>query len=226
MADPLFGITLSIVAFGIGIRIQKKTGSALANPLIIAMVLVMLVLVVFDIPLEAYEAGGSFITFFLPPVTTVLALSIYRQRKVLQAYLIPIGAGTLTGSIVAVASTIFLSRAFGLEEIVVRSLASKSVTAAVAVALTDRLGGIPALTIASTVITGMTGNILAPYLGKIFGVTDKVAHGVGIGTSSHALGTSRALELGEIEGSMSSISISFSALWTTLILAFVFRLAL
>ena len=77
MADPLFGITLSIVAFGIGIRIQKKTRSALANPLIIAMVLVMLVLVVFDIPLEAYEAGGSFITFFLPPVTTVLALSIY-----------------------------------------------------------------------------------------------------------------------------------------------------
>jgi putative effector of murein hydrolase len=78
------------------------------------------------------------------------------------------------------------------------------------------------LTVASTVITGMAGNILAPYLGKIFGVTDKVANGVGIGTSSHALGTSKALELGEIEGSMSSISISFSALWTTLILAFAF----
>jgi len=147
VADPLFGITLSIVAFGSGTWVQKKTRSALANPLIIAMVLVMLVLVIFDIPLEAYEAGGSFITFFLPPVATVLALSIYRQRKILRAYLIPSARGTLAGSIVAVAST---------------------------------------------VITGMAGNILAPYLGKIFGVTDKVAHGVGIGTSSHALGTNRA----------------------------------
>ncbi|HQB54395.1 MAG TPA: LrgB family protein [Sphaerochaeta sp.] len=222
MADPLFGITLSIIAFAIGTWVRNKTRSALANPLIIAMALVILVLVIFDIPLESYEAGGSFISFFLPPVTAVLALSVYRQRKILRAYLIPIGAGTLAGSIVAVVSTIFFSRLFGLEEIVVRSLASKSVTAAVAVALTDRLGGVPALTVASTVITGMAGNILAPYLGKIFGVTDKVANGVGIGTSSHALGTSKALELGEIEGSMSSISISFSALWTTLILAFAF----
>ncbi len=222
MANPLFGLTLSITAFALGSWVSKKTKFALANPLIIAMMLVIAVLLIFDIPLETYEVGGSFITFFLPPVTVVLALSIYRQRSVLQSYVLPIGVGTLVGSIVAIGSTILLSRILGLDEVMIRSLSSKSVTTAVAVALTEQHGGVPAITVASTLITGLAGNILAPYLGRIFGIKDPVAHGVGIGTSSHALGTSKALELGEVEGSMSSISISFSALWTTLILAFVF----
>jgi len=222
VANAFFGLTITIFALEAGKWINKKTKSSLANPLLIAMILVIAFLYLFKIPLEAYELGGSILTFFFPLVTVVLALSIYRQRAVLKEYFIPIAIGTLVGSIVAISSAILSSRLLGLDELIVRSLASKSVTTPVSVALTQQLGGLPALTIASTVITGLTGNLLAPYIGKAFGIKDRVAHGVAIGASSHALGTSKAFELGEVEGSMSSISLSFSALWTTIILALIF----
>lgn len=222
MANAFFGLTITIFALEVGKWINKKTKSSLANPLLIAMILVIAVLHLFKIPLETYELGGSILTFFFPLVTVALALSIYRQRAVLKEYFIPIAIGTLVGSAVATGSAIFLSKLLGLDELIVRSLASKSVTTPVSVALTEQIGGLPALTIASTVITGLAGNLLAPYIGKVLGIKDRVAHGVAIGTSSHALGTSKAFELGDVEGSMSSISISFSALWTTIIFAIIF----
>ena len=216
-ASPLFGLTLSILAFKVGLWVNQKFKTPLANPLIIAMILIVTVLTVFDIPLDAYEKGSSVILLFLAPVTATLALTIYRQRTVLKQYFFPIVLGTLAGALAALSSVLFSSRLLGLDERIIASLLSKSVTTPIAIAITEQFGGLPALTIASTVITGLAGNLMAPFLAKMFGIKDPVAHGVGIGSSSHALGTSKALELGEVQGAMSSISISFSAIWTVLL---------
>lgn len=217
LSSPLFGITLSIVAFKIGLWINQKVKNAIANPLIIAMIIVVATLKIFGIPHEYFEEGASFILMFLAPVTAVLALTVYRQRKVLMATFFPIVIGTLVGSIAAMGSVLALSRLLGLDERIIASLIPKSVTTAVAIALADQMGGLPALTIASTVITGLSGNLLAPFMIKAFGVKDPVAQGVGIGCCSHALGTTKAMEIGEVQGAMSSISISLSAIWTVLL---------
>ena len=217
LSSPLFGITLSIVAFKIGLWINQKVKNPIANPLIIAMIIVVATLKVFDIPYEYFEEGASFILMFLAPVTAVLALTIYRQREVLMASFFPVVIGTLVGSIAAMGSVLVLSRLLGLNEAIIASLLPKSVTTAVAIALSEQMGGLPALTIASTVITGLSGNILAPFMIKAFRVKDPVAQGVAIGCCSHALGTTKAMEIGEVQGAMSSISISLSVIWTVLL---------
>ncbi|MFA5448500.1 MAG: LrgB family protein [Sphaerochaeta sp.] len=220
LSSPLFGIGLSIFAFKIGLWVQSKVKNTLANPLIIAMLIVVGTLKLFDIPHQYFEEGASFIQMFLAPVTAVLAVTIYRQRKVLLNDFLPIVLGTFVGALSAMGSVLLLCKILGLDQVITASLLPKSVTTAVAIALAEDLGGLAALTIASTVITGLTGNLLAPSLIKIFGVKDPVAQGVGIGCSSHALGTTKAMELGEVQGAMSSISISLSVIWTVMLVPF------
>ncbi len=215
--SPLFGITLSILAFRIGLWVQKKARHPLANPLLIAMSLIVIILVTFDIPLEVYEKGSAVISLFLAPVTAVLAITIYRQRALLKSSLLPVVLGTLAGSVASLLSIKWTSNLLGLDQVVLASLMSKSVTTPIAIAITEQFGGIPALTVASTVISGTLGNLLAPLLAKMFFISDPVAHGVGIGSCSHALGTSKALEIGEVEGAMSSIAISLSGIFTVLL---------
>ena len=214
---PMFGIVLSVLAFRIGMWIQKKIQHPLANPLLIAMTLIVLLLVLFDIPLDMYEKGSAIITLFLAPVTAVLALTIYRQRALLMSSLLPVLLGTLAGSVASLFSIKWTSGLLGLDRVVLASLMSKSVTTPIAIAITEQFGGIPALTVASTVISGTLGNLLAPLLAKMFFISDPIAHGVGIGSCSHALGTSKALEIGEVEGAMSSIAISLSGIFTVLL---------
>ncbi|MDC7229758.1 MAG: LrgB family protein [Sphaerochaetaceae bacterium] len=217
LSSPLFGISLSVFAFQAGVFINKKLKNPLANPLVIAMLIIIAVLLIFDIPLDAYEEGSSVIYMFLTPVTAVLALSIYRQRDVLRQAFFPIVMGTLAGALAALSSVVVTCNLLGLDRTILASLLSKSVTTPIAIALTEQFGGLPPLTIASTLISGVAGNLLAPVLAKLFGIKDAVAHGVGIGACSHALGTSKALEIGGVQGAMSSISLSFSALWTVLL---------
>ena len=214
---PLFGITLSILAFRCGLWINRKIRHPLANPLLIAMTLIVIILVVFDIPLDVYEKGSAVISLFLAPVTAVLAITIYRQRELLKRSLLPVLLGTLAGSVASLLSIRWTSNLLGLDQVVLASLMSKSVTTPIAIAITEAFGGIPALTVASTVISGTLGNLLAPLLAKMFFISDPVAHGVGIGSCSHALGTSKALEIGEVEGAMSSIAISLSGIFTVLL---------
>jgi len=220
LSSPLFGITLSIVAFKVGLWVSQKVKNPIANPLIIAMIIVVGTLKVFDIPHQYFEEGASFILMFLAPVTAVLALTIYRQRAVLLSSFFPVVIGTFTGSLAAMGSVLLLSRWLSLEEAIIASVVPKSVTTPVAMALAEQMGGLPALTIASTLITGLGGNLLAPFMIKAFAVKDPVAQGVGIGCCSHALGTTKAMEIGQVQGAMSSISISLSAIWTVLLVPF------
>jgi putative effector of murein hydrolase len=216
-ANPLFGIALSIATYAIGIFLFKLIKHPLVNPLAIAMFLSGAFLLAFDIPVASYDQGGTIIAMFLGPATAVLALAIYRQRSILAENLIPILLGTLTGSLASLSTIALMSKWFGLDEIVLASMLPKSVTTPIALAICNQLGGIPSLTVTMVIITGIAGNIFAPVLVKLFHVKDPVAQGVGIGSCSHALGTGKALEMGKIQGAMSSIAISFSGFCTVLL---------
>ena len=215
-ASPFFGISLSVIAFWIGVSIQKKTGLVLCNPLLIAIVLVSAVLLVCRIPYESYNVGGTIINMFLAPATACLAVSIYTQINLLKENWLPIVVGCTAGSITSMGSIYIMCRLFRLDEAVSASLIPKSVTTPIAVSISQSLGGIQAITVVAVILTGILGSIFAPVLIKLFRVKDPVAAGLAIGACSHAVGTSRALELGETEGAMSGLAIGICGILTVI----------
>ena len=213
-ASPFFGIALSIVAFSIGVWIQKKTGLVICNPLIIAIVLVSGVLLLFKIPYESYNEGGSIINMFLAPATSCLAVSVYTRVELLKRNWLPILAGCVAGSLTSMGSVFLLCRLFGLDEAMTYSLLPKSVTTPIAVGIAESHGGISSITVAAVILTGIMGSILAPFLIRIFRVKDAMTAGLAIGACSHAVGTSKAIEIGETEGAMSGLAIGICGIVT------------
>ena len=173
-------------------------------------------MLIFHIPLEEFNKGGDFIAFFLIPATAALALSIYRQVWLLKRNFLPIIIGSAVGSLVSMGSVYGLCRLFRLDEVLTYSLIPKSVTTPIAMDVSLQLGGEPSITVAAVVVTGITGAILAPAFIRLFRVNNPIAAGVAIGTCSHALGTAKALEIGEVEGAMSGIAIGVSGILTVL----------
>ena len=222
--SPFFGIVLTILAYQIGITINRRLNHPLANPMLIATTFVIVVLTVFHIPLEAYREGGNLVNLFLAPATAALAVPIYKNLQVLKRNLLPILIGTVVGSFSCMLLVFGLCRLFGLDTTLTASLLSKSVTAPIAMSLTEQLGGIVPIGIAAVICTGITGSILSPYLVKLFHIKEPIAQGVGIGTCSHAIGTSRAILMGEVQGAMSGIAMGlagfFTVFWAFLFLLF------
>ena len=214
LASPFFGIALSIVAFSIGVWIKKKTGLVICNPLIIAIVLVSGVLLLFQIPYESYNEGGSIINMFLAPATSCLAVSVYTRLELLKKNWLPILAGCVAGSLTSMGSVFLLCRLFGLDEAMTYSLLPKSVTTPIAVGIAESHGGISSITVAAVILTGIMGSILAPFLIRIFRVKDSMTAGLAIGACSHAVGTSKAIEIGETEGAMSGLAIGICGIVT------------
>lgn len=214
LQNNLFGIIISLITFEIGLLIYKKTKFPLFNPLLIAIALVISILVVFDISVDTYNKGGEFINMFLGPATVVLAVPLYKQLELLKKYLFPILIGILIGSSIGISSVILLANIFGMEEILTLSLLSKSVTTPIGIEITNQLGGLTPVTVLAIVISGIFGAVIGPILCKIFKINNKVAIGISLGTASHAVGTTKALELGETEGAMSSLSIGIAGIMT------------
>ena len=212
--SPYFGVIATIFAYQAGISIQKKVKHPLANPILIAVLLICTLLVIMDIPLEAYQEGGNLIYLFLAPATAALAVPIYKNWQILRLNWKPIIAGTMAGSFSSIVIVFALCKLFKLEESLTLSLLSKSVTTPIAVGITEQLGGIVPIAIAAVIFSGITGNIMAPFLVKVFRVEDPVAQGIGVGTASHAIGTTRAITMGELQGAMSGLAIGLSGLWT------------
>lgn len=223
---PLFGILLSLVAFQIGTLLYKKTHFSIFNPLLVASVLVMIFLLYFGINYKTYNLGGNYISFFLGPATVVLAVPLYKKILLLKSNSLSILAGIITGCIAGISSILALSSLFGLDDTISRSLAPKSVTTPIGIEISKQIGGLPAVTVAAIVFTGILGAILGPFVCHCFRIKDKVAVGVAIGTASHALGTTRAMELGETEGAMSGLAIGIAGLITVFLvplLLYVFK---
>lgn len=219
--SPFFGGALSVLAFWVGVKIQKKTGLVVCNPLLIGVILVIGLLLALGIPYEYYDQGGSLINLFLSPATACLAVAIYSKVQLLKENWLPILVGCVVGSAVSMGSILGLCRLFGLDEAMTASLLPKSVTTPIAMEISSQLGGISSVTVAAVVLTGIFGNILAPYLIKLFRIKNRIAAGVGIGCSSHAGGTSKAMEIGDVEGAMSGVSIGIAGILTVVLAMFV-----
>lgn len=215
-SSPFFGVALTIIAFWIGTWIRKKTGLMICNPLVIAIVLIAAVLLIFRIPYEAYNAGGSLINLFLAPATACLAVSIYTRIQILKKNWLPILAGCTAGSLTSMGSVYLLCRLFRLDDAVTAALIPKSVTTPIAISVSESLGGIQSITVIAVLITGILGSLLAPVFIKLFRVKDPMTAGLAIGACSHALGTSKALELGETEGAMSGLAIGICGILTVI----------
>ena len=227
VSTPLFGILLSLVAYQIGIVLYKKVRVSALNPLLVGCVIVIILLMYTGIDFETYNRGGDYISFFLGPATVVLAVPLYKKIQLLKSDALPILAGISAGSIAGMSSILVLSRFFGLDEVLSISLVPKSVTTPIGMEISRQLGGLPAVTVAAIVITGIIGAVLGPFICRCFRIKDKVAVGVAIGTASHALGTTKAIELGETEGAMSGLAIGITGLLTVFLaplLVYVFGL--
>lgn len=220
-SSPYFGVALSVIMFGIGVKIQQKTKLALCNPLIIAIVLVIGVLLIFKIPYESYNAGGEIINMFLAPATACLAVSIYTKLSILKKYWLPIIVGCIAGSLASMASVYGMCRLFGLEKSLTMSMLPKSVTTPIAVGVAQAHGGVVPVTVVAVIFTGILGSITAPLMIKLFRVKDSVAAGLAIGACSHAVGTSKAIEIGEVEGAMSGLAIGICGVVTVLFSMFI-----
>jgi predicted murein hydrolase (TIGR00659 family) len=216
-SHPLFGIVISIIAFQIGILASRLLRSPLVNTFLVAVIVIITFLRIFGIPLDQYLVGGNMISLFLAPATAVLAVSIYRQFAILKQYFWPLIVGCFVGSITSMTSVVLLCRLFGLDRQIEASLIPKSVTTAIAIEISRTRGGIIAVTMVGVLLTGITGAMLAPKLIKLLRIHDPVIAGVAIGVSSHAIGTTKAIELGEIQGAMSGLSIGVAGLMTALL---------
>ena len=218
--SPFLGLTLTAAAWCFGCWVQKKTGFLLCNPLLIAVALIIAVLAVFQIPYETYAAGGDFIKLMLGPVTAVLALNIYNQRDILREHFLPVLTGCLVGSLTSAGSVMLLCRVFHVEEALAASLLPKSVTTAIAIGIAESRGGVGGIAAAAVMVAGITGAVFAPLFARLFHVTEPVAEGLAIGACSHALGTTRAIEIGQVQGAMSSIAICVCGIFTSILALF------
>jgi len=220
LESPYFGVALSVAAYAVGMKIQKKTGLVICNSLLIAAVLVIAVLKIFRIPYDAYNQGGSLINMMLVPATVCMAVNVFARLEELKKNWLPVLIGCVAGAVTSVVSILVMCRLFALDTALTVSLLPKSVTTPIATAISGGQGGIVPITVAAVIVTGMGGNLAAPYLVKLFRIKDPVAAGLGIGAASHAMGTARALEMGETEGAMSSLAIGVCGIITAVLALF------
>lgn len=215
--SPMTGILLSIICFEVGLYIYHKTKIPFFNPLLISIILIIFMIKTFNINLDSFNKGGRLISFFLGPATVVLAVPLYHKLNLIKKHFIPILLGVTIGSLTAIFSIYYLSKLFGLNDELTFSLVPKSITTPIGMEVSKGIGGIPSITVAAIIFTGIIGAVIAPVVCRIFKIKNKIAIGIAIGTASHAIGTTKAIEMGETEGAMSSLAIGIAGLITSII---------
>lgn len=222
MMDELFagsmfaGVVLSVAAYGVGLAVYRRLRFFIFNPLLIAIVLSIAVLLLFDVDYKAYDNSAKYLNFLLTPATVCLAIPLYEQFKLLKRNFTAIMVGIASGVVTGLTTIFLMALLFGLGHYEYVTLLPKSITTAIGIALSEELAGCISITVASIVITGLFGNIAGERMCRYFGVEHPVAKGVAIGTSAHVMGTAKAMEMGEIEGAMSSLSIVVAGCMTVL----------
>ncbi|NLY44919.1 MAG: LrgB family protein [Tissierella sp.] len=212
-----FGIAITLITYIIGMKLKNKFKLAILNPILISFLLVILVLTVFNIDYESYNQGGKYISFLLTPATVCLAIPLYQQLGLLKKNFKAIIIGISIGVVTSLSSIFLFSIILNLDHLLYISILPKSITTAIGIGISEELGGIQTITILSILITGITGNVIGESICKIFKIKNPISVGLAMGTSAHAVGTSKALEIGEIEGAMSSLSIAIAGLLTVVL---------
>lgn len=213
-SSAAWGVALTIGAFALGTFISRKTGKAWCNPLLLGSIFVILLLSLLQVPYPEYKSSASPLSYLLLPATVSLAIPLYEKWELLKQNLLAILAGILAGVLTSLTSIAVLALLLKLDGAQAATLLPKSVTTAIGMDVAAALGGLPALAGAVIILTGITGNLTAQWLCRILKITDPLARGIGIGTASHAIGTAKALELGEVEGAMSSLAVALAGVIT------------
>ena len=213
-SSVFFGVFISLLSYWVGTLFKRKWKLAIFNPLLIGILLTMLALLLFDVDYETYREGADFISYLLTPATVCLAIPLYEQFELLKKNCRAVLLGIASGVLTSLCTVLILSLLLQLDHSAYVTLLPKSITTAIGMGISEELGGYVSITVAVIIVTGMLGNIFAETVCRIFKITDPIAKGVAIGTSSHAVGTAKAMEMGEVEGAMSSLSIVVSGLLT------------
>lgn len=209
-----FGVFVSIAGYEIGLFLKKKFKQALFNPLLVAIVVVILLLVGTGVDYESYNEGAKYLSYLLTPATVCLAIPLYQQLAMLKRNYKAILGGILAGVLTSILSVLGFCVLFNFDHQMYVTLLPKSITTAIGMGVSEELGGIVTVTVAVIIITGVFGNIIGEFVFKVFRIKEAVAKGVALGTSAHAIGTARAMEIGEVEGAMSSLAIAVAGLIT------------
>lgn len=212
--STFFGVMVSIGCYELGILLRKKFKLPLFNPLLVSTSAVIILLLVLHVDYESYYTGAKYLSYLLTPATVCLAIPLYEQLELLKNNLKAIMAGILSGILTSLSCIFVLSFLFHLKHKEYVTLLPKSITTAIGMGISEELGGIVTITVAVIIITGIFGNIIAETVCRLFRIDEPIAKGVAIGSASHAIGTAKAMEMGEIEGAMSSLSIAVTGLLT------------
>ncbi|WP_295162363.1 LrgB family protein [uncultured Brachyspira sp.] len=225
--NPIIPIVITLIAYIISYTVYIKTKLPILNPLATSVILLGISLYFMQVPYSVYnESGGKFISAFVGPVTVALALPIYRNLPILKANLPVIFISIAIGSSLGITGIFISAKLLGVSEELFPSLLTKSVTTAIAVDITANMKGIKSITVLSVMISGLIGAVTAPFICRIFKIKSPLAIGLAIGTSSHAVGTSKAIEIGETEGAMSGLAIGVAGVLTVVILPILYKLLL
>lgn len=216
-SSAYFGFFITLFGYWVSTQIAKRMRSTLCNPLLLTIIFIIAFLKLADISYASYDNGAKYINYFLTPSTVCLAVPLYRQLKLLKEYAGAILISIMSGTAACAIMIFGLAKLFLLENSIYASLVPKSITTAIALGMSEELGGLSAVTVMAVFVTGILGAVIANTVFKIFKIEDPVAQGLAMGTASHAIGTSKALELGEIQVAMSSLAIAVTGILTVIV---------
>ena len=218
LQDSMFaGVTISLIAYLIGVMLKKKFKSGIFNPLLISIVVSIAILAIGKVDYETYNEGAKYLSWLLTPAPVCLAIPLYEQWSLLKKHYKAVMLGLAAGTVTSLSTVLGLSLLCGLSHKEYVTLLPKSITTAIGMGVSEELGGYVTITVAVIIITGVFGNIFGELICKIFRITEPVSKGLAFGASSHAIGTAKAIEIGEIEGAMSSLAIAVSGVLTVVL---------
>lgn len=208
------GVSVSLISYMIGVYLKKKLNVGLFNPLLISIAVTIIFLVLSHIDYDAYNEGARYLSWLLTPATVCLAIPLYEEFELLKSNVRAVMCGIISGVLTSLITILVLAMFFGLTHEEYVTLLPKSITTAIGMSVSEELGGYVTITVAVIIITGVIGNILAEFICKIFRIEEPIAKGIAIGSAAHAIGTAKAMEIGEVEGAMSSLSIAVAGILT------------
>lgn len=212
--STFFGVFISIASYMAGVWLKKRFRLGIFNPLLVSIVITIVVLIVGHIDYDTYNEGAKYLSYLLTPATVCLAIPLYEQFEMLKSNWKAVVVGICSGCMASLGSVLALAALFDFSHEEYVTFLPKSITTAIGMGVAEELGGYVSITVAVIILTGVLGNIMAETVLKVFRIKEPVAKGVATGTAAHAIGTAKAMELGEIEGAMSSLSIVVSGLIT------------